>query len=341
MKSEDKGTVIVTLQWLRALSAVMVIINHITLKEKKLGIVSSAFDIGAIGVDIFFVISGFMMAHIFYTKKPTAKKFILDRIKRILPLYYLFTIASLILLLISPKIINTDTKTAIWQSFLFIPLKKGELTYLVMVGWTLCYEVMFYLIFTISLLIKKESALYTASFITLVISMYGILLGGNSSNIYISGASNPIMIEFVFGMAAYEISRLRSSLLVTIIISTLAIFTFTPSEADDRYVSWGVPSLALVLIANYAEKFITKKNWLSYIGDCSYEIYLSHIYAIGLIYYSMKIFHLPVDNQPFLIICFIFSIATGVICKNQISERIKRMNLPSARKRYSFKLHSE
>jgi exopolysaccharide production protein ExoZ len=147
------------LQVLRALAALMVVADHAvsyvaTKQEVALSLKNLAWFLGIFGVDIFFVISGFIMIYtsrdLFGTRLGFAK-FAYRRIVRIVPLYWLATITAAGLLLRHQFPSNFEIAT----SLAFVPAvtHPGEaLRPILWVGWTLNLEMFFYALFTVSLL---------------------------------------------------------------------------------------------------------------------------------------------------------------------------------------------
>ncbi len=89
------------IQWLRAIAAILVVITHFTGKAYSVKLLDHEFSSGAIGVDIFFIISGFIMMYVSDLKKQYPIKFILNRFIRILPVHYFFFLFSLLSSLLS------------------------------------------------------------------------------------------------------------------------------------------------------------------------------------------------------------------------------------------------
>lgn len=148
-------------QMLRALAAINVVIFHSLFSANKYNMPVTLFaflkDWGASGVDLFFVISGFIMFYIQYHKNRTCLSFFKDRLLRIAPLYWLLTCFLGLLLLISPFLFREMTFSFKWllSSILFSSNTLMGSLPLLYVGWTLEYEMLFYLLFSISLLMKK------------------------------------------------------------------------------------------------------------------------------------------------------------------------------------------
>lgn len=282
------------IQWLRAIAAILVVITHFTGKAYSVKLLDHEFSSGAIGVDIFFIISGFIMMYVSDLKKQYPIRFILNRFIRILPVHYFFLFILIIIFLIKPDVINSSvSKTYVWESFLLVPALRNDAEYLNPVIWTLCYEMMFYLIFCVSLNLKNLTTSAIAT--TLVIS--AIVFSGffyKGDNIYISAATDSISLEFCYGMLLYVFYKkgfLTFHWLLPLMLSIILYFVLKQFDFY-RFIKLGIPS-ALIFIS-----FLNMKNskitFLNFLGKISYEIYICHIMVISASY--LILFRLGVFN---------------------------------------------
>ncbi|HHD7780874.1 TPA: acyltransferase family protein [Klebsiella pneumoniae] len=282
------------IQWLRAIAAILVVITHFTGKPYSVKLFDHEFSSGAIGVDIFFIISGFIMMYVSDLKKQYPIKFILNRFIRILPVHYFFLFILIIIFLIKPDMINSSvSKTYVWESFLLVPALRNDAEYLNPVIWTLCYEMMFYLIFCVSLNLKNLTTSAIAT--TLVIS--AIVFSGffyKGDNIYISAATDSISLEFCYGMLLYVFYKkgfLTFHWLLPLMLSIILYFVLKQFDFY-RFIKLGIPS-ALIFIS-----FLNMKNskitFLNFLDKISYEIYICHIMVISASY--LILFRLGVFN---------------------------------------------
>ncbi len=282
------------IQWLRAIAAILVVITHFTGKAYSVKLLDHEFSSGAIGVDIFFIISGFIMMYVSDLKKQYPIKFILNRFIRILPVHYFFLFILIIIFLIKPDVINSSvSKTYVWESFLLVPALRNDAEYLNPVIWTLFYEMMFYLIFCVSLNLKNLTTSAIAT--TLVIS--AIVFSGffyKGDNIYISAATDSISLEFCYGMLLYVFYKkgfLTFHWLLPLMLSIILYFVLKQFDFY-RFIKLGIPS-ALIFIS-----FLNMKNskitFLNFLGKISYEIYICHIMVISASY--LILFRLGVFN---------------------------------------------
>ena len=315
-----------SVQYLRGIAALVVVLCHASqsLITRFLPTETNFFFWGSAGVDLFFIISGFIMVYITYDKNIDIKDFLLKRVIRIYPVFWFYATIALILFLINPDMINRSAEypTLILPSYLLIPYT--EFTNLDPVAWTLVYELHFYLIFALSLILSNKYRYIVAG---LVISIAALSSVFNYESYYLKYITNPIILEFLLGMIVYFIIFKREDRLTFFILSILLIssilFLLSNEYLPDRVLYYGVPAFALMLIALYMDtiKLIEKDNSkiskiLMSLGDSSYSLYLSHLFCIGagvLVFNKLNIINNSTGH--FLV----FSLAIGSILWGVIS----------------------
>ncbi|MEP9404002.1 acyltransferase [Sphingomonas sp. VNH70] len=196
-----------TIQALRFLAALMVVVVHSTFySHERLTAAMPVYSEGANGVRLFFVISGFVM--IVASQKLIGEAggwrvFALRRILRIVPLYWLIlSIKAVVLIFTTGLVLHAKLDWAVvWKSFLFIPAYNadGAIEPLLGVGWTLNFEMFFYLLFTITLLARLRP-LVTLAPVLVMFALLGLVRdAGWPVPLYYY--SNPIVLDFLAGMA--------------------------------------------------------------------------------------------------------------------------------------------
>jgi exopolysaccharide production protein ExoZ len=284
------GGMIISVQYLRGLAALMVLLNHVAWKLQQRG--SSAldwFNIGEAGVDIFFVVSGFIMCHITGDGGIKVGGFIRNRLIRILPLYWTLTTLALGVFLLVPGRVNSSGGTThVLASYLLVPV-QGK--FLVQAGWTLSYEFYFYAVFAAGLLFGARSGPLLAAFA--LVALVGIGSWHPSAGVAWSFLTNGLLLEFVAGIGLYTLYRRRivkrRGLAVLLLMLGIALFVGANRAADRQFLSsvrairYGVPA-ALVcwgLVSLEGPIRRHKVRWLEHLGDISYSLYLSHVFSIG------------------------------------------------------------
>ncbi|MEO6772284.1 MAG: acyltransferase [Kofleriaceae bacterium] len=270
---------------LRVIAALGVVYYHIT-SEAGLNLET---NIGSRGVDIFFVISGFIIAYI-GSKKPD--QFLLRRMIRIVPFYWAATLFVFAVVLVKPHLLHTTH--ADWKqlgaSLVFIPRLPpgGEQFPTLVLGWSLNFEMFFYLWFALALKLKPATAPVVCA--ALIAAFTAIVHALGVDNAILTFWARPIVLEFVFGIAVYylfawEALKPPKAVLLVLIAASFAMICYGEAEWIDHYrvIVAGIPAFVLVLSALLVEKhyrFTTQNKTMFLLGEASYIIYLIHPYII-------------------------------------------------------------
>jgi exopolysaccharide production protein ExoZ len=257
------------------------------------------------------------------------------------PLYWVGTFGVFLLALVMPTLLNATRATLgnLVRSLFLIPYRRedGELYPMLFLGWTLEYEMFFYFIFGLALMFFKKWASLAASLTLIAIVVAGKVFHASSTipQFY----SNPLIIEFVFGMVVFALwSRYRSaftkfsvSAAVIISVSCYAYLCHVTSHAsyNDRIFLEGLPALAIVLCFLALEGHVKFPVWLLIIGDASYSLYLFHPYIIQLV--DKKILSLAVVTPFSLMIsvaailaCFLAAIISLRLIEKPSNQFLRR-----------------
>jgi peptidoglycan/LPS O-acetylase OafA/YrhL len=291
------GATVVTIQYLRALAASLVVFHHTMAPPPLQPYYRHTF--GEFGVDLFFVISGYIMwtTTAGGTRGPTA--FWAARIVRIVPLYWVFTTLFLAIALITPQVLFTAPgldAVFVLKSYLFIPAEHPSGTMvapLYTLGWTLNFEMFFYLIFGASLFVPSRVTrltLLTTAFALLIAS--GLLFV--PSGPILSTYTNPILLEFFAGVVLaasnHWLAGIRPAAGAAMIAAALAWFILANfgGMALPRIFAYGVSAVYIVAgtltFEPLARKYRSRLGVL--LGDASYSIYLAHPFALRLWYFG-------------------------------------------------------
>jgi exopolysaccharide production protein ExoZ len=235
------GNLVLSVQYLRAVAALLVVFNHAAEQFPALeGVVPSA--MGLAGVDLFFVISGFIMVCVTHVKPRSPTEFLIMRTIRIVPIYWFFNFVQVLLILLTPELFTGNILTAnhLILSLLFIPhpspLSPADLSPFVKLGWTLNYEMFFYALFALSMAVFPKQRTVVAVIVLLALSASG-LFWADSNLAIIRFCTNSILLEFALGMAIgslfvrgylAKLGVIVSTLLVLFGFGALAIGTYIP-----------------------------------------------------------------------------------------------------------------
>lgn len=297
---DQKGIVIRSIQWLRGLAALAVLLRHTSSTAPNYGYVVSWFtgrDIGAWGVSLFFVISGFIMVRTTFGIPPgigSAKRFMLRRILRIAPIYWIITAAIVALAYFYP--IGTNYKLSFdnaLSSFLFVPAvdAAGLVHPPLRVGWTLNFEMYFYAIFGLTLFVRPTYRLPLLMVWSLIAVSAGLVYEFQLPVMRM--LTNHLVALFALGAVGGYISRdLRLSPALAwagVAVSWIAVLSFGALGYDgEGRVStfvYGVSFLCLICCVTSIER---AKNYsfrlkpMLLVGDWSYALYLIHVPALAI-----------------------------------------------------------
>ena len=291
--AQERG-VLRNVQALRAVAALAVVFAHIGdsngFEQRWLsgnrnwtGFASGA---GQAGVDLFFVISGLIMVVTTHQSKGggrTAKRFLQRRILRIYPAYWVATLPVLALFVVSPHMVNdsADARPQVLASLLLLPQPGLPL---LLVGWTLTFEMYFYLVFALVLLLPRAGrfpALMGWGILTLTLAV----VLAESPNPWLSTVGAPIALDFLFGaMVGQFVVRglYRAPVWFTVAggVGVVAATAFGPFPGVwYRAVPVGL-LLALVVYGivglEHDQRFVAP-GWAQKLGDASYSMYLWHV----------------------------------------------------------------
>ncbi|WP_245273518.1 acyltransferase [Mesorhizobium sp. WSM3224] len=303
-------TSIHSIQYLRGLAACAVICFHVS---EQFG---GPFDVGAAGVDIFFVISGFIMWVTTAGRPADPWRFMGRRITRIVPLYWIVTLLTAAGILIKPQFFygHFFSVQNFVGSLFFLPvLQENALHPIVIQGWTLCYEMMFYLVFTLVLFLGERwrFGVLTGALVAIV-ALHFVFPAG-----YARAFTDPVVLEFAAGVVVARLwlrgARLPlGTAVATVGVGFLLLAASPLFDADmPRALRWGLPAALIVAGAVFAERARPFKPAVlpSFLGDASYSIYLWHV-VVGVLATGVVLrIGIPAALQPatILVVTLAFS----------------------------------
>lgn len=296
---------VANLQIARATAATLVVVGH-SLQE----ISNTANEIKVpfgpefgVGVDVFFVISGFIIAYISDGRMGQpgyAAYFLRSRLARVVPLYWLYTLLLVSVTLALPHLLNKATFdiSHILASLMFYPWSPSAdaLQPILALGWTLNYEMMFYGVFFVLLVCVSAH---------LVLPVIALIFGFLSLAFAIVDLSGtpfafwfrPIILEFVAGIVLFAIYksgfRLHAHAALLLLAGSFFVWLALPYilTGDPIYWRWlqlGVPATLFVGALVFWEERQAQPNALKrfaiHIGDSSYSLYLSHPFVLTIVY---------------------------------------------------------
>jgi len=282
------------LHLLRALAALSVVYFHIS---STAGL-NLAWDVGSRGVDVFFVISGFIIAYI-GSKKP--EHFFIRRLIRIVPFYWAATLVVFAAATALPQFFrSTDASLShLLPSLLFFPhlSASGEVQPTLILGWSLNFEMYFYVLFALALLVSTRSAPILCAVWIVAVVVVAKMLGPVSTafDFYARTTS----LEFCYGIGVYyllawcerrRVALANNALLKIAVMLAMAgagvaivLLEHAYKDAVPRYLAGGIPAAVIVISVLLLERIYglfssSRLAWL--LGEASYVIYLIHPYIV-------------------------------------------------------------
>jgi peptidoglycan/LPS O-acetylase OafA/YrhL len=281
-------------QALRAVAAAMVVVHHsISIWfYSVLRMPDARFWMnGASGVDVFFVISGFVMAISLpgLAGKPNkARVFLMRRFTRIVPLYWAALTVQIAQMQFQKPgpLVDVLTPWRAISSYLFIPSRNraGEIFPLITVGWTLNFEVFFYLLFACALALNVSPLAFLTPVITAI-----ALLGLVRTHAWpdCTALISPVVIEFLFGVILAHFAfrrKLPGTAMGAVLLAGgfLALMLMPAVPSPWGYLAWGLSAAAVVTGAVSLEDAVGHRlpKWLLELGDASYALYLTHNFIL-------------------------------------------------------------
>jgi len=280
------------IQALRGIAAILVMLSHLFVIEQKYAgdrLLSPKLELGMSGVDLFFVISGFIMVYItqFETTPHQPRKigkFLFARATRIYPLYWLVSLALLGVWLVRPEIVfsSSDIAPNLLKSFFLWP---DVVPPLLQVGWTLVHEMGFYLVFAVILLFKRK-------YLAPLLLLWAVIMIGAQFTLApglkpVSAiAFHPLSLEFIGG-------------------AFIGLF----------YTKLKLSQSIMTILLCYERRGIVFPKIIQRIGDWSYALYLTHILTLSVLgrIWAMFAQKSMIDNLIILPLLCVVSIGVAAL----------------------------
>ena len=286
------------LQVYRGLAAVLVVMFHVTNESAESFNQVAFFNLfkaGWSGIDYFFVLSGFIMVYVHRSaigKKDQLKSFLVKRAVRIYPIYWIITLTVWCLFLVIPAFANTQDLSLekVIASLLLIPQKDKPI---LEVGWTLIYEIYFYLLFSIAIWLKpKHSVPILSGWLLVTILHYRKIVKFPPELFFLETVFGEMNLELVLGcLAAYIVIKYNNKIgkyrwilfgianLGYVILEILGAW----GNIGGRIPTFGVLAALLIMAASSIDLKDSPKipYLLILLGDASYSIFLTHMPVIS------------------------------------------------------------
>jgi len=309
---------IIGVQYLRGVAAVLVVLHHLYFSDTQLG---------PFGVKIFFVISGFVMWHTTVAENISTMVFWRRRIIRIVPLYWIALSILLAVALSASQYLKSTAITPenVLKSFFFIPhfhAVQKIVAPILIPGWSLNYEMFFYFVFGIALLIKLDR-LRAIAIGVLLWSLVLLGLWFDPEGAVASTYTNPALLLFFNGLILAMIYRTYNidSVVLGLILICVGAVSYAlrlPGNFDffENFVGLAPVMIVAGTLALESTLRLAPNRVLHTIGNASYSIYLSHLFFLRISELEWRRFAASGSgemlNLAYVVVAFTFAIAGGI-----------------------------
>jgi exopolysaccharide production protein ExoZ len=316
------------IQVLRAVAALLVVFDHWAALYG--GLLERVGKCGAVGVDIFFVISGFVMIHATSGRTVSPVRFAVSRMIRIVPLYWTFTVLLVLGATIAPAVFRSTTTdiAPLLKSLFFVPYEpyapdvsqRGNVSPVLFTGWTLNYEMFFYAIFSLSLFLRQvvwQRLAVLAVLGALVLAGLVFRPAGMLTKFYTAS----LLLEFGYGILLGTFAerwlrlipdrRVASAFVVLGLALLLTITPFFP--ASGRGYVLGPFALMTVMGAVALERYgvvVRSRLWLLS-GAASYAMYLVHVLSNVIVFKAFALF--PSERPEVIALCGVATLVAAAV----------------------------
>jgi len=344
-----------TLQALRALAALAVVFYHTIAAVARSypdgtipATVMNIGWLGSFGVDVFFVISGFIMVYAHYDDfqvPGSQRRFLSKRLRRIVPNYWLLTTVGVLAILLMPTLSQHGrTFDPLWiiASYAFIPwTSDAGITMPVLgLGWTLNYEMYFYVVFSFALLFPRKLAIPLLALVFSISIAVGTII--NPETPLLKQMTNWLLAEFLGGVVlgvAFKKGRWIPTFSAILLIAFIILMLTASVEWRDngtfpqhfRLVFFGLPALAIVLATTLCEwiRNLRVPSILLFLGNASYSIYLTHVFTLPLLLKILSALGLQLPFEVTIVVLMVASTIIAVIFYELFERPTQRLLRPA------------
>ncbi|MCG8986571.1 acyltransferase [Delftia acidovorans] len=313
MQPKNNVQTIDWIQALRGMAAVLVVLTHarVVFSQGAGQEIAWKFLVhGAVGVDLFFIISGFIMVLTTQNCDGSARyctDFVIKRFSRIWPLLFVVSVIYFFIAWGHAGVFSKPYVQALLSQLIFKPVSPSAASFYSMpvdLAWTLCFEAFFYFVIAISLCFGKYRWWVVLAILSMGLVIYPAVNQGFNFNFYtqpiiewnhyLNLAIHPVVWDFVYGLIAgklYISLRRGPPVPVAIFLLLLALLAFISIPYTHQAGMYG-PTIAgggmtmffafvMILLASKSIK-IPVAAWMIWLGTISYSLYLTH--RIGFIF---------------------------------------------------------
>lgn len=342
------------IQLLRGVAAVLVVLTHgryQLLNTPSWPLAEQLLMPGALGVDLFFLISGFIM---YYSTADSAggpaeaARFLIKRFARVWPAYAIATLASIYVAYGFTDYFHVAAnRLAFWHTLGMLPADPQHAPYFglsLVVGWTLEFEMYFYLIFAASMLFKRLRWLVLVAWVVLTVLVLphaarGFSLGVEGGPVYpigyLSIVTNPFVLEFLAGVLIgwlYRQPWLRLPnrqlawhvLALGVTFALWAIYSRAVTTHGPGQYGWPLALMVLAMAVASKTVRIRVPALCLWLGSISYSLYLTHLITGNMLQHRLMAAGLePLwHTWPSILLTTVCSVAVAALSHRYLEQAL-------------------
>ncbi|MER8549651.1 acyltransferase [Mesorhizobium sp. M0074] len=269
-----------SIQVLRGLAALMVVIYHL---PAALGMLDLRIPVLNSGVDLFFVISGFVMVLSTENRRADHRAFLMQRFTRVVPFYWVMTFLMVAALwLFAGRAVFLEQITNSLLFIAYLDTVTGYVQPVLGVGWTLNLEILFYILFAATMRFGTLTQMAMVG-VVFAIAVAARIVFKPAADTVLFFYTTPILFEFLAGMAlghlVGRLARLPTVLGVSaLVFAIVSMLVMVLGFNLPRTLAQGIPALILVAGCISLESYfrLFAPRLLARLGDASYSLYLTH-----------------------------------------------------------------
>jgi exopolysaccharide production protein ExoZ len=329
-----------SIQYLRALAAATVVLFHAESQLQRFQPGLEFKEWGAIAVDIFFVISGFVMWHMMMSSAPVSfGEYWRRRFARLIPFYWLITSIVVAIMVAAPNLLSSSHFDAahVLASYLFLPwlhpVLRGEFAPLIIPGWTLNYDMAFYVVLGFALFLPLRWRAAAVIGTILCVALLPAFIHSSSPLYFFY--TQPIILDFASGVLigwmiwnGVRLSASAALLWIAIGVAGAALATAPTHVVPEiggygfmlaREMAYLVPSFAIVAGAVFFDAaYPDAWHWkfLVRVGDATYSIYIVHVLVLPVVTRAWRFTGLETNahwNAAYVMLALAASVGAGLV----------------------------
>jgi exopolysaccharide production protein ExoZ len=322
------------MHYLRAVAALGVVLFHC------LGDAGLDFNLGAAGIHLFFTLSGFMMWSIAGEREIRPGPFLLGRIRRIVPLYWIATAVAVASTYVVPGFFYQATRQVpiILKSLFFIPQigVDGGMFPVLFQGWTLQYEMFFYVLFALCLLAPVRIRLRLLCAVFVGLAAIGMIFKPSSPLLHTY--TDPICLEFLAGALIARFGWRIASPRLALWVAIGGGLAFGLSDHYEPALGYAAPlilaatasALIVGLLSLERAGRMPHDRFLLLLGEASFAIYLFQDVGFALASPVMETANPLARALVYALSAAVTGVLTHLALEKPLTAWMKRSRRPTA-----------